>query len=335
MLYWWTRKPLVVGRAVALTSTLKDIEAIKYLLGLSIDKRAFNHTSDIFIYEEKLGKNPFNIKVLDPFGGAGNLIYEAKKLGLNCYAQDYNPIAYLIMKAILVYPSKYGAKLADDVQKYGKDLIERTRKELGKFFIRNGKKSLAYLWVWCIKCPYCEQRIPLTNHMWLAKTERKSLGVRFNPTDDHDFKVELIKDMHDREGKEFTQKDGKAICIKCRNSIDYEYLTKDIAKNHDREMIAIVTQDIGRKNYESATEEDRRMYIEAKDYLKQNWNAYEERGMIPHEQIRPRSSKESPLWHFGLKKWDQFFGDRQLLVMLTLLKNIKQICNEIFDREYS
>ena len=44
MVYYWTRKPLIVGRAVALASTLDNIEDVKSLLHLGRDKRAYTYT---------------------------------------------------------------------------------------------------------------------------------------------------------------------------------------------------------------------------------------------------------------------------------------------------
>ena len=114
LVHYWTRKPLIVGRAVALASTLDNIDDVKSLLHLGRDKRAYTYTPDFGVYRKKLGQDPSEIKVLDPFGGAGNLIFEAKNLGLDCTSSDYNPFAYLIQKAVLEYPGKYGPKLAED-----------------------------------------------------------------------------------------------------------------------------------------------------------------------------------------------------------------------------
>ena len=116
MIYWWTRKPLIVGRAVALASTLNNIEDVKNLLQLNREKRAYTYSPDVGVYKKKLGRDPSEIKVLDPFGGGGNLIFEAKNLGLNCTCSDYNPVAYLIEKAVLGYAVKYGQKLIEDFE---------------------------------------------------------------------------------------------------------------------------------------------------------------------------------------------------------------------------
>ena len=130
MVYYWTRKPLIVGRAVALASTLDNIEDVKSLLHLGRDKRAYTYTPDVGIYKKKLGRDPSEIKVLDPFGGSGNLIMEAKNLGLDCTITDYNPAAHIIEKSVLEYPVKYGTKLAEDFEKYANEVIEMTRKEI-------------------------------------------------------------------------------------------------------------------------------------------------------------------------------------------------------------
>ena len=229
ILYWWTRKPLIVGRTVtllALAPSTVSVSSVKQLLGLGREKRAFNYPLSRASVE-KLADNDLSVlQILDPFAGAGNLLFEASRLGLNCTLIDYNPVAYLIMKATLEYPAKYGEKLADDVEKYGKEVIRRVKKELGRFYERSGRRALHYLWCWCIKCPYCGQRFPLTNQMWLDKKRR--IGYRIKLTENGDFKVE-IGIVGEKEGSKYTQKGGRAVCIKCGNAISYEHMTRDIA----------------------------------------------------------------------------------------------------------
>ena len=84
-----------------------------------------------------------------------------------------------------------------------------------------------------------------------------------------------------------------------------------------------------------ATKEDRQNYTEAANYLKKMWNYYEEEKLIPQSEIRPSHRRENMLWHYGTKLWSQFFGERQLLVMLTVIKNIREICKGIEDKEYA
>jgi putative DNA methylase len=333
ILYWWTRKPLIVARAILLSSTLQDLDIFKLFLKLNQDKCSFNYSVDLKKYANSLGRNPYEISFADPFSGAGNLIFEAKRLGLNCRASDYNPVAYLITKAILEYPDKYGSKLVDDLTYYGKNLIELTRKEIGKFFLSNGKKILTYIWVWCIRCPFCNQRMPLTNNMWLVNSEKRKIGFKIEANDDLNFTCLIERKMSSKDGNLFTQKGGKAICIRCRNSINHKHIIEEISKNRDREMIAVVYKDISGKNYDLPSKEDKENYINSTKLLKQLWNSYEEQGLIPNELIK--ANRGGDLSKYGIKSWGLFFSERQLLVMLTILKNIKLISKDIDDKEYS
>jgi len=330
IVYYWTRKPLVVGRAITLASTLNDIEIVRNLVGLSKDKRAYLQTPNIGMYKKKLGRDPSEIKVLDPFGGAGNLIFEAKRLGLDCTISDNNPVAFLLEKAVLEYPVKYGEKLAEDFEKYAKQVIQLTQKEIGEFYKDD---FLVYLWVWCIKCPHCNQRTPLTNRMWIANSSRNKIGMRFHVTPDKNFRAEIIKNLSSEEGKKFTQKRGKAICISCKNTISYKELTNDIATRKDREMIAIQVRRNSRKDYVLASENDKKLFFDAAKLMEEKYTEFRKQDLIPEEEIRP--SHQDTLSHYGIKYWNEYFSDRQLLILTTLLKNIKYICNNIQDKEYA
>ena len=332
MLYYWTRKPLVVGKAVALTSTLNDIVSVQNLSGLGRDKRAYLHTPDAAVFKKKLGVEPSKIKVLDPFGGAGNLIFEAKRLGLDCTCSDYNPVAFLLEKAVLEYPSKYGTKLAEDFEKYANQVLEMTKNEVGKYF---NQKTLAFLWVWCIKCPHCAQRVPLTNQMWIANTARKKIGIQFHITKNKDFVIKLINNMSSKEGQKFTQKGGSAKCINCTNMIDYETLTNDIAKRKDREMIVTLALNNKNRIYVLPDKEDKRQNQEASTYFLSKVNEYQKLDLLPSDTIKATDRKENRLWKYGIKYWKDFFSDRQKLIHVTMVKNIKHVCNEINDKEYA
>jgi len=331
LVYYWTRKPLVVGRAIALASTLTNLKDVESFMGFGKDVRAYTRIPDAGVYAKKLGSDPSKIKVLDPFGGAGNLIFESLRLGLNCTISDYNPLAYLIEKAVLEYPSKYGQKLVNDFTKYATEAIELTKKEIGKFYDKN---DLIYFWMWCIKCTHCGQRIPLTNNMWIVNTAKNKIGIKIKPTKSKEFEVELVKNMSPEEGKKFTQKGGSAICISCTNTIDYETLTKDIATKKDRELIVIQKQSKSGREYVLAKSEDKKRFEDAAKYLKSKLSEYDEMDLIPNEEIKPSLRRENLLWHYGIRQWDKFFSERQLLIATTLLFNMQLVCKKIPDDEY-
>ena len=354
LLYWWTRKPIAVARILALLSTIpaplredgeideeklrEVVTEVRGLIGLNSNERAYKQDPSVGRYRKLLDFDPSSVLVMDPFAGQGNLMFSALEFGLKAVAMDYNPVAYILMKAILEYPKECGAKLAEDVEKYGKELIERTKKEIQRFYERSGRKALNYIWCWCVRCPYCGQRIPLTNQMWLDKNKKIGYWFRFK---DKDFEVE-IRQLSEEEGNKFTQKGGNVICEKafggCGNTIDYEHMTRDIAERRDKELIAVVVKNRRGKDFELPSEEDRKNFEEAVRYLKENWDGFLEEGLIPAEDLKESefgTGTRGSLVGYGIRKWYEFFTERQLLVMITLLKNIREIVKEIEDQEYA
>ena len=322
MNYYWTRKPIVVGRAVALASTLDSIDNVKELLGLDRDKRAYTYIPNRELYQKRLGKSPSKIKTLDPFAGAGNLMFPAVELGLDVTCSDYNPLAYLIEKATLEFPNTQN-NFSGEFEKIANQIIDETEKEVGQFY---KPKHLAYLWVWCIKCPHCSQRVPLSNQMYIAKTERMKIGIRYTATRDKNFTTELIQNVTETEGKKFTQRQGKAQCISCGDSIDYKTMTEDIAKNKDREMIAIQIQKIKGRDYILPTDEDKKQYNDAVNYFQTKEREFEKEGLIPHESIMPSDRREHRLWKYGIKNWNEYFNKRQLLILVIFLRKLEKFC---------
>ena len=331
MLYYWTRKPLIVGRAVALASTLTSVDEVKELLELYGDKRAYTHIPNQELYKKRLGKNPSKIKVLDPFAGTGNLMFPAVELGLDVTCFDYNPIAYLIEKGTLEFPIKQGFELSKEFEKIANQIINETENEVGKFF---KSKHLAYIWCWCITCPHCSQRFPLINQMFIANTDSKKIGVRFTSTKDKNFTTELIQNMTESEGKKFTQKQGKVQCISCGDPVDYDDMTQDIAKNKDREMIIIQIQKTKGRDYILPTDQDRKQYDDAVKYFKTKRSEFEKENLIPNEKIKPTNRKQNSLTYYGVTYWNELFSERQLLVLTTFLKKSKE-CNILFTSKNS
>ena len=333
LLYWWGRKPLIVSRVTTLLATTpidgmdtsEALDTIRHKLGLNNEKRAFNYKPRI---DTNLTLNPSKVKVLDPFGGGGNLLFESVRLGFNCSAIDCNPVAYLILKATLEYPAKYGDRLADDVRRYGLEVIKRAKAELGRFY---RKDAVTYIWCWCIICPYCGQRIPLTNQTWLDK--RRKIGYKIKPNN-KDFTIELTRLESDNG---YTQKGGKVTCINCHNIITHKVMTGDVAKRRDKELIITVIKDyLNGVSFELPTDEDKEYFNLAKEELQKRWEWLLANDLIPLEEIKHSELQRTA--NYGLKHWYEFFNERQLLLFTTLVRIIREVINElstkIEDKEY-
>ena len=118
LFYWWTRKPLSLSRASVLLSILENQSDTDSFLKLDLEKRSHTYPVDVSKLQ-KINPKLKSIKILDPFAGSGNLIFEPSRLQMDSHASDYNPLSYLILKSVLEFPQTYPS-IADDVKKYGK-----------------------------------------------------------------------------------------------------------------------------------------------------------------------------------------------------------------------
>ena len=323
MVYYWTRKPLIVGRAVALACTLDSPVDVERFLRLDTGGRAYKSAPNQAEYARALGRNPSGIKVLDPFSGTGNLAFPATELGLDVTCSDYNPLAHLISRGTLEMPAASDSGLAEEFERAATKIMDEVKEEVGRFYKPH---YLAYMWAWCIRCMHCNQRIPLLNQMYLSV--KNGVGLKITPTADKNFTVDVVQNMSKKEGRSYTHKRGKVQCISCHNTTDHGSMTQDIAKNRDREMIAIQIQGPGKRGrkYVSPSEDDRIQYRKSVQHFNKNCTRLDV--FIPKEKILASHRKRNTLWIYGIETWDKFFSERQLLVLSTLMKKIETFCKE-------
>jgi putative DNA methylase len=135
---WWARRPLAASRATAYAALVPppaDALAWQTQSEFIADLSRWEHALDAPLLERarraiyaahaerlsaELGR-PVSVddieagrvpppRVLDPFSGGGSYPLEALRLGCDAYANDYNPVAALILKATLEYPQRFGVK---------------------------------------------------------------------------------------------------------------------------------------------------------------------------------------------------------------------------------
>ena len=135
--------------------------------------------------------------VLDMFAGGGAIPLEAMRLGCKVTANDYNPVAWFILKCTLEYPQRLAGKthplpqlefdeqpelktggLSEHVQLWGQWVLEKARGELAHHYpVVDGKPTVAYLWARTIPCqdPQCGGTVPLLKTLWVCKKPEKTL----------------------------------------------------------------------------------------------------------------------------------------------------------------
>ena len=139
-------------------------------------------------------------KVMDMFAGGGAIPLEAMRLGCEVTANDYNPVAWFILKCTLEYPQRLVGKthplpnlnldecpnviqgnLADHVSWWGQWVLEHARSDLAPYYpVIDEKPTVAYLWARTIPCldqdsKGCGGTVPLLKTLWVCKKAEKIL----------------------------------------------------------------------------------------------------------------------------------------------------------------
>ncbi len=218
---WWARRPLAASRAAVFGTLVPDTDENHKLVEKIVpwDAVKDGNNADVLKAREEVlkaygGRPP---RVLDPFAGGGAIPLEALRLGAETYAADLNPVAYLILKATLEYPQRFGQPnsrevpdyilekdretergafetegpwaraykenpLATDVRYWGEWVLERAREELAEFYPPDpdGRTPVAYLWARTVTCtnPTCRAEVPLVRQWWLAKKKNKRIALK-------------------------------------------------------------------------------------------------------------------------------------------------------------
>lgn len=368
---WWARRPLASSRATsyaALIPAPKDVvdweKKRQFIIELSKWENSLN--SSIIekarkdILEANGGKPP---KVLDPFAGGGSIPLEALRLGCETYAGDYNPVAVLILKAVLEYPQKYGRSkelvglsedknpLLEDVKKWGNWILEEARKEIGRFYPNDedGSIPVGYIWARTIPCqnPSCGAEIPLMRQFWLAKKDKRKIALRPYVSDGK-VEFEIVgqdkpfpKDFDPSRG---TVKGAVAECLVCHSRVDDDTVRKLFQQGKSgQRMVAVVLHHPKRqgKTYRLATEKDLEVFKEAERYLEEKRaKLMDEWGIdpVPDEPTPEGKGKGAErafsVRIFGLNTWGDLFNSRQKLALITFVEKVREAYKRMIEEGY-
>ncbi len=228
---------------------------VKKILGKTIvwDKE------DLYGYSRAYSAHPSVINdskltVLDPTAGGGSIPFEAMRLGHQVIANELNPVAYIILKATLDYPIKFGFSLIEDLKWWGAKLVSYVegqmsdltpfsplpQKELNNLkehcntcpemetrFAGPEYDQTGLIYVRQVTCPSCGGEAPLLNTCWLAKAGKEQWGVRMVPDGRKSggtvsFETYRVKDGKGPRGEDpgfATVTRGVGTCIHCKQAI--------------------------------------------------------------------------------------------------------------------
>ena len=377
---WWARRPLAASRATtyaALIPAPKDREELRKKLKFIAELSRWENSLNKSIIEkarrdilEFFGGRP--PRVLDCFAGGGSIPLEALRLGCETYALEYNPVAVLILKAVLEYPQKYRnlkvkvnrsgisqktltgeaaceevPRLVYDVKKWGEWVLEEAKKEIGRFYPPDpdGSIPIGYIWARTIQCqnPSCRAEIPLMRQFWLAKKKNKKVALKLivdRKNKKVKFRIVRGKEV-DFDPSQGTVRRATVRCPVCGAGIDDKTVRKLFQKGKSSQrMIVVILHKPGRKGkiYRLATERDLEVFKQAEKYLHKKVEKLKEKWdfePIPDESLPPKETLGFRVQRYGILKWGDLFNSRQKLSLITFTDKIKEAYYKILDESYS
>ena len=351
---WWARRPLAAARAAvygALVPAPEEVDAER--LGTFFTSLCAwgGPTSAIAearrqIIEANGGQSP---KVLDMFAGGGAIPLEATRLGCETTALELNPVAHLIELCTLDYPQRFGPGLARDVERWGRRLIARAREEIGWMYpelVDDGpaqtsldgsgdgsrRVPIAYLWTRTVPCPNPAEKphtVPLVRQTWLVKKKGRYVALRMVPNRrTMTIAYEVVEAPtpgglgFDPEG--FSTR-GSTTCILCGAPVDLDYVKREaLAGRMDAELMAVgLLPQRGRgKTYVGSEDGLRLLPDEQKVGLRLAQLAAE--GFTPPNETITPLGLGIRVPRYGITKFEDLFTRRQLAMLLTLCRLVKE-----------
>ncbi len=306
--------------------------------------------------------------VLDPFAGGGAIPLEAGRLGCQAIANDYNPVAYLILRATCEFPQKYGRHgkrkiireefgkkvereehvpnvLVHDVEKWANWILERAREKIGHLYPpgKDGRPVVGYLWARTVPCsnPSCRGEIPLLRSLLVCNKDGKKVALTMEVDKERKtvrFGIAEGKAIKRTEGTK--RERGPAICPFCEQPTSEAELRRAGQTGQMGErMVAVIVEGKGGKGYRPVEESDLAAFREAAKIEVER----------PGELILPEVNAEDAdddvsnstgirVHLYGMKTWGSLFNPRQLVAMQTfvacLREALERMREAIPDDEY-
>jgi len=360
---WWARRPCSPARALCAASILPSekrdvleqvcsinrVKELKHSYGRGLIFYTSPDRNELDkIVRFSLGKKISEITVIDPMAGGGSIPLESLRLGFRTIAMEYNPVAYLILKATVEFPAKYADEgLFEETLREAKEMISWARENLAKFY---GSDAENYIFARGVRCPFCNGLIPVQ-------------GIEPEITRAEKFKRRFLKLNYDKERKTFsvetsTQKTRSTIekrgffikCPYCEKLFQLKGRSKGTAipaldrwfREHGELMRSVVegftpiTSELEDKLLELhiplvkqvgssfepvwGDEKETGLFLDAFNTLGRR--ILELRDYIPLDPIPRESRWGSNARNKGLTNWYMLYNPRQLLVLSELSRYI-------------
>lgn len=306
--------------------------------------------------------------VLDPFAGGGAIPLETGRLGCQPIANDYNPVAYLILRAACEFPQRYGKPghrkavikgfgknaereievpnvLVHDVEKWANWILEKARGKIGHLYPqgKDGRPVVGYMWARTAPCsnPSCCGEIPLLRSLFLCKKEEKKIALTMEVDKRRKevaFGIVRNKDIQQTDGT--MQNRGNALCPYCGQVTRVDDLrVAGLSGKIGERMVAVIVEGKEGKDYRMVEDSDISAFVCAEQFKPEKPGEY----IVP-EINAPGAPSDAGAHRsisvdiYGFKTFGSLFNPRQLLSMQTFVTCLRDALTELeyeaHDKDY-
>lgn len=262
---WWARRPLAACRAILFASLVDDPSEHPDRFPTESAQEAertrlFDLMEELCRWENSENQTVLSAAraeiaasagadgpplIVDPFSGGGTIPLEARRLGLDGFASDLNPVAALISAQILDYAPRFAGRsplstnqhgrLADtawpgtsglgaDIRHFGELISARAAAKVGMLYPTvalpndyGGASATVTAWLWCrtIRCsnPACGAELPMVRSF--AISTKRGKEARVEPVLDRSTKTVSFRVHRDANAAHPGTKIGRGASFRC------------------------------------------------------------------------------------------------------------------------
>lgn len=283
-------------------------------------------------------------RILDSFAGGGAIPLEAQRLGLESHASDLNPLAVIINKALIEFPSRFCGNssvhprsdtlsasnnraegLAEDIRYYGKVLRDKAFEKIGELYPQvkdeDGNEHTVIAWIWARTVinpnPANPVKVPLVRSWWLSKKKGHEAWVK-PIVEDGSIRYEVQHNADGPKGDaEGTVTRRGAVSIVDGTPIDFEYIRQESQSGRLKSrLIAVIAEGQHGRLYDSPNATQSLIADITKP------------GNAPVDLL-PKKALGFRVQAYGFKTWADLFTNRQLVALTTLADLVAEVREQV------
>lgn len=274
--------------------------------------------------------------LLDPFSGGGAIPLEAARLGCKTIANDYNPVAYLILRATCEFPQKHGKRLMEETERWAKWILERVRERVEPLYPpgNDGKPVVGYIWARTAPCsnPACRAEIPLIRSLLVCDKGGKRVAITLSVKGrEAVFGVSQGKEATRTEGTMLSR--GDCRCPFCQQTTPVKELRRaGLEGKMGERMVAVIIETPEGRSYRPVEPTDLAAFSNAQRIA----TGLERPGEYVVPEINAPTAAPDAGAHasiridlYGFKTFGSLFNPRQLVAMQALMSSLREAVREM------